>query len=93
MLISLTSYSNILFVYTIEIEHIYCSNTNFAFIIYRNTNLEEHIASIDTDLKSTSTDLFATREQLACYKAENRGLHEEMTVINQVTIPLQTNVN
>lgn len=60
--------------------------------ISRNKNLEEHIASMDTDLKSTSADLFATREQLTCYKAENRGLHEEMTVINQVTKPFWTNL-
>lgn len=52
----------------------------------RNKNLEEHIASLDTDLKSTSTDLYSTREQLAYCKAENKGLHDEMAVINQVKI-------
>lgn len=50
----------------------------------RNKNLEDHIASLDTDLKSTTTDLYATKEQLNYYKAENRNLHDEMTVVNQV---------
>lgn len=52
--------------------------------ISRNKGLGEHIASLEADLKSTNEDLFGTREQLAYYKAENRNLHEEMTVINQV---------
>lgn len=60
-------------------------NYNFRdFPIYRNKNLEEHIASIDADLKSTTTDLFATKEQLSYYMAENKELHGEMAVINQV---------
>lgn len=50
----------------------------------RNKNLEEHIASLEADLKSTSIDLYATREKFVYYKAESCGLHEEMTVINQV---------
>lgn len=52
--------------------------------INRNKNLEEHIASLDTDLKSMTTDFYATKEQLDYYKAENRGLRDEMTVVNQV---------
>lgn len=52
----------------------------------RNKNLEDHIASLDTDLKSTTTDLFATKEKLAYYQAENRDLRDEMTVVNQVRI-------
>lgn len=54
--------------------------------ISRNKGLGEHIASLEADLKSTNEDLFGTREQLTYYKAENRNLHEEMTVINQVVL-------
>lgn len=48
--------------------------------------MEDHISTLDADLKSTTTDLFATREQLSYYKSENKELHGEMTVINQVCI-------
>lgn len=50
----------------------------------RNKNLEEHIASLEADLKSTSADLYGSREQVTYYKAENKNLHDEMAVINQV---------
>lgn len=50
----------------------------------RNKNLEDHIKSIDADLKSTSVDLYAAKEQVTYYKGVNRGLHEEMAVVNQV---------
>lgn len=56
------------------------------FFYNRNKNLEDHIASLDTDLKSTTTDLYATKEKLSYYKSENRNLHDEMTVVNQVHI-------
>lgn len=46
--------------------------------------MEEHIASLDADLKSTSADLYGAREQVTYYKAENQNLHDEMAVINQV---------
>lgn len=46
--------------------------------------MEEHLASLDGELKSTTIDLFATREQLAYYKNEHQKSGEEMTVINQV---------
>ncbi|XP_055296394.1 putative leucine-rich repeat-containing protein DDB_G0290503 [Sitodiplosis mosellana] len=52
--------------------------------VEKNKNLEDHIASLDTDLKSTTTDLYATKEQLTFYKAENRDLRDEMTVVNQL---------
>lgn len=48
--------------------------------------MEEHITSQDADLKSTTADLFATKEQLAYYKSENKDLHGEMAVINQVNV-------
>lgn len=51
---------------------------------FRNKTLSEHITSLEKDLKTTSDDLFATREQLTYYKMDNGNLHEEMTVINQV---------
>lgn len=41
---------------------------------------------MDADLKSTSADLYAAREQSAHYKSENKNLHEEMSVINQVSL-------
>lgn len=47
--------------------------------------MEEHIASQDGELKSTTIDLFATREKLAYYKNEHLKSGEEMTVINQVS--------
>lgn len=50
----------------------------------RNKNLEDHIKSIDADLKSTTVDLYAAKEQVTYYKGVNRGLHEEMAVVNQV---------
>lgn len=40
---------------------------------------------MDADLKSTSTNLYAAREQVTYYKAENKNLHDEMAVINQVS--------
>lgn len=46
--------------------------------------MEEHIATLDADLKSTTTDLFATREKLIYHQSENKELHGQMTVINQV---------
>lgn len=54
--------------------------------------MEEHIASLETDLKSTSADLYGTREQVTYYKAENKNLHDEMAVINQVNVPLPTSL-
>lgn len=53
-------------------------------LINRNKNLEDHIKSIDADLKSTTVDLYAAKEQVTYYKGVNRGLHEEMAVVNQV---------
>ncbi|XP_031623519.1 putative leucine-rich repeat-containing protein DDB_G0290503 [Contarinia nasturtii] len=52
--------------------------------IEKNKNLEDHIASLDTDLKTTTVDLYATKEKLTYYKSENRGLRDEMTVVNQL---------
>lgn len=49
--------------------------------------MEEHIASLEADLKSTSADLYGAREQVTYYKAENKNLHDEMAVINQVSFP------
>lgn len=54
------------------------------FVCHRNKNLEEHITSLDTDLKSTTSELYAAKEQVTYYKGVNRGLHEEMAVVNQV---------
>lgn len=50
--------------------------------------MEEHIASLDADLKATSADLYGAREQVTYYKAENKNLHDEMAVINQVNSQL-----
>lgn len=52
--------------------------------VEKNKNLEEHIESLNADLKSTSTDLYATKEKLAYYRAESQNLYDEMTVVNQL---------
>lgn len=46
--------------------------------------MKEHVESLDADIKSTTTDLYAAKEQVTYYKAESKNLHEEMAVINQV---------
>lgn len=40
---------------------------------------------MEADLKTTSTDLYAAREQVQFYKTENKDLLGEMTVINEVS--------
>lgn len=60
------------------------SSSIFLLFSIRNKNLEEHIESINGDLKSTTVDLYATKEKLAYYQAESKNLHDEMTVVNQV---------
>lgn len=46
--------------------------------------MEEHLASVDAEMKTTTIDLYATREKLSYYKGEYQKLGDEMTVINQV---------
>lgn len=60
--------------------------THFSRFKNRNKNLEEHIESLNGDLKSTSIDLYATKEKLAYYQAESKNLHDEMAVVNQVKL-------
>lgn len=61
-----------------------CIVCHFFVFKNRNKNLEDHIASLETDLKSTTEELYATKEKLTYYKSENKDLHDEMTVVNQV---------
>lgn len=56
----------------------------FSVFTNRNKNLEDHIASLEADLKSTTEESYATKEKLTYFKSENKDLHDEMTVVNQV---------
>lgn len=51
---------------------------------FRSTNLTERVAALEADLQQTTDQLNSTKDELSQYKSENRGLREEMKVINEV---------
>ncbi len=51
---------------------------------FRSQDLTERVGTVEADLKQTIDQLNSTKDELSQYKSENRGLHEEMKVINEV---------
>ncbi|KAJ6635781.1 hypothetical protein Bhyg_14367 [Pseudolycoriella hygida] len=50
----------------------------------KSKNLSERVATLEADLKQTIHKLNSTKDELSQYKSENRDLHEEMKVINEL---------
>lgn len=59
---------------------------NFSNIFSRSTNLEQRVLTLEKDLEETVANLTNTVGQLSQFKIDNKDLHEEMTVINQVKL-------
>lgn len=47
--------------------------------------MEAKVFSLENDLELTTQNLSNIKDNLVEYKVENKGLQEEMAVINQVT--------
>lgn len=51
----------------------------------RSGNLETRLAAIEKDLEENIANLNSVQEQFTACKSENKSIHAEMTVINQVS--------
>lgn len=59
-------------------------NSNANFFFCRGQILQDRVTTLEKDLDAKTNTLIDTKDELMQYKAENKELQEEMTVINEV---------